>query len=80
MPFSETGIKIALKRWGSFQMEHGKGRQEVEDHLKRFNTEYFPITISEHIALLREAGFDTAEILWGSYMQAGFYAVKPRTE
>jgi len=76
LPFTETGIKIALKRWGNFQIVHGKSQQEAENHLKRFNTEYFPITISEHIDLLKGVGFSTTEILWVSYMQAGFYAIK----
>ena len=77
LPLSETGVQIALKRWGGFQMARGKSREETENHLKRFNNEYFPITISEHIDLLKEAGFVSVEILWASYMQAGFYAIKP---
>ena len=76
LPFTEKGVEIALKRWGSFQMRHGRSQQEVIDHVKRFNTEYFPITIFEHMDLLKEAGFSIAEILWASYMQAGFYAIK----
>ena len=80
LPLSETGIEIALRRWGSFQTGCGKSPQEVEDHLKRFNKEYFPITILEHIDLLKGAGFAVVEILWASYMQAGFYAIKPQIE
>ena len=80
LPFSETGVRIALKRWGDFQMSSGKSRQEARDHLKRFNNEYFPITPIEHIDLLKESGFMTVEILWASYMQAGFYAIKSHSD
>jgi tRNA (cmo5U34)-methyltransferase len=38
--------------------------------------EYFPITIEEHLSLLREIGFEVIELLWFSYMQAGFYCQK----
>ncbi len=48
----------------------------VEDHLKRFDTEYFPIKTSEHMLLLKEAGFRVVEMFWMSYMQAGFYCIK----
>ena len=50
--------------------------KEVDAHIQRFGVEYFPITISEHLRLLKECGFSTVEILWVSYMQAGFYAIK----
>ena len=36
----------------------------------------FPITIEEHIKLLRECGFKSVDVLWTSYLQAGFWAVK----
>jgi len=32
--------------------------------------------VTEHLDLLREAGFANAGLLWFSYMQAGFWAVK----
>jgi len=77
LPFSEAGTGIALKRWGSFQTGRGKSEREVGQHLSRFNSEYFPITVFEHINMMKQAGFAAAEILWVSYMQAGLYAVKP---
>jgi tRNA (cmo5U34)-methyltransferase len=48
----------------------------VEQHLARFDTEYLPITVSEHLQLLRNCGFRTGQLLWYSHMQAGFYAIK----
>jgi len=42
-------------------------------HLKRFNKAYFPITISEHLDLLKQCGFSVAELFWYSYMQACHY-------
>lgn len=75
-PFTEEGISIGEKYWGRFQSEHGRSKEEIEAHLERFGTEYFPITIEEHLELLRKTGFRTVEIFWYSYMQAGFYCIK----
>lgn len=75
-PTSYPGISLGLSRWKSFQINRGKSEAEAENHVKRFDKEYFPITIEEHLKILREAGFTSVEILWASYMQAGFYAIK----
>jgi tRNA (cmo5U34)-methyltransferase len=76
MPGSEKATDITLDRWRRYQLDNGKEDIAVEEHLKRFNTAYFPITIKEHLDLLRETGFSTCELFWTSYMQAGFYAIK----
>ncbi|MDE7138869.1 MAG: leucine-rich repeat protein, partial [Ruminococcus sp.] len=76
-PFSETGKNIVLKRVENFGVNAGRSREEVFAHSARYNTEYFPINVSEHLELLRQTGFETSEIFWHSYMQSGFYAVKP---
>ena len=75
-PMSAEGVKIGLKRWENYQIDNGKQAQEASDHIKRFDTEYFPITITGHVKMLENAGFSTVEVLWASYMQAGFYAIK----
>ncbi|WMW23815.1 class I SAM-dependent methyltransferase [Methanolobus sediminis] len=75
-PLTEEGISIGKSYWGDFQSRHGRTEEEVEAHLKRFGTEYFPITVEEHLKLLRETGFRTVELFWYSYMQAGFYCIK----
>ena len=76
MPLSETGIRTGLKRWEKYQRDCGKTAEEVERHIARFGKEYFPVSIPEHLALLRMTGFPCVEVLWASYMQAGFYAIK----
>ncbi len=75
-PDSEEGVEIALNRWMSFQVAQGRDEETVRQHKQRFNTSYFPITIDEHIRLLKECGFRVAELFWYSHMQAGFYAIK----
>ena len=75
-PNSEKGIEIVMDRWKRFQLSCGKEEQAVEEHLQRFNTAYFPITIKEHLELLKETRFSTCELFWASGMQAGFYAIK----
>ena len=75
-PLTEDGIIVGKRYWRNFQKVHGRNEKEIEEHLKRFDTEYFPITVEEHIKLLRETGFRTVELFWYSYMQAGFYCIK----
>lgn len=75
-PNSEKGTQIGLERWKRFQLAHGKNEESAKIHLERFNNEFFPITLGEHLHLLREVGFRVYEVLWVSYMQAGFFAIK----
>ena len=75
-PISETGTLIGLNRWGSYQEAQGKDKESVKKHKARFDKSYFPITILEHLELLKNTGFDTYEVFWMSHMQCGFYAVK----
>lgn len=75
-PLTEMGIKVGLERWRNFQTGEGKPADEADRHMDRFGKEYFPITVFEHVELLKDAGFSTVELFWMSYMQAGFYAVK----
>lgn len=75
-PDSEKHLEIGLQRWKEFQLSQGRSAETVEQHLDRFNKKYFPIRIGEHLGLLTECGFGTAELFWYSQMQAGFYAIK----
>ena len=68
--------KIALKRWVAFLEEHGNTPEEVQFQIDRRGVEVLPITIEEHIRLLRGVGFKTVDLLWTSYLQAGFWAIK----
>lgn len=75
-PLTEEGVTIGKRYWGNFQLARGRNEEEIEKHLERFDTEYFPLTVEEHLKLLRETGFKTVELFWYSYMQAGFYCIK----
>ena len=75
-PASENGTDIGKARWRNYQISEGKDADTAEKHINRFGVEYFPITVDEHLSLLRKAGFSVVELLWYSYMQAGFYAIK----
>ena len=73
---TETSDKVALKRWENFLSDNLKDPDIVKMHINRRGVEVFPITIEEHIKLLREAGFKSVDVLWTSYLQAGFWAIK----
>jgi tRNA (cmo5U34)-methyltransferase len=75
-PMTKQGIEIGKEYWKQFQIDSGKEKLEAENHIKRFGIEYFPITIEEHINLLRSVGFKAVEMFWYSYLQAGFYCIK----
>jgi tRNA (cmo5U34)-methyltransferase len=75
-PLTEEGVDIGKRYWANFQLAQGKDPKEVESHLARFDVEYFPLTVEEHLKLLRKTGFRIVEPLWYSYMQAGFYSIK----
>jgi tRNA (cmo5U34)-methyltransferase len=75
-PLTKLGIAIGKETWKQYEMRAGKSPEEAQKHLDRFDVEYHPLTIEEHLELLRGCNFSTVEVLWYSYMQAGFYAVK----
>ena len=70
------GLAIGQAMWGAFQQAHGKSPAAVAEHLSRFDREYFPLTLADHLALLHATGFRSVEVLWVSVMQAGLYAIK----
>lgn len=73
---TDKGTQIGLERWGSWQRDAGRSLSDVQNHLKRFKVDYFPITVVQHLKLLESVGFQTVEIFWFSRMQASFYAIK----
>ena len=73
---ADESDRIALKRWEGFLSDHLKDPEKVAHHINRRGVEVFPVTIEEHIKLLRECGFKSVDVLWTSYLQAGFWAVK----
>lgn len=75
-PACEQSVDIGLRRWRRFQLAQGRNPEVVEEHLRRFNNAYFPLPVDEHIDILKQSGFQTAELFWYSQMQAGLYAIK----
>lgn len=75
-PNSDVGRQIVLQRWKNYQMANGKSQAEVREHIKRYGTEYFPITVESHFEMMRKSGFQSVELIWMSYMQAGFMGIK----
>lgn len=67
---------LAVKRWKNYMLSNGKTLQEVENHVARRGSTVHPITVTEHLELLKNSGFRFAEPLWLSYLQAGFFAIK----
>jgi tRNA (cmo5U34)-methyltransferase len=75
-PATGKGVEIGKNYWKNFQFSRGRDIETVENHMKRFGVEYFPITVEEHLSLLKKTGFRVVELIWFSYMQAGFYGIK----
>jgi tRNA (cmo5U34)-methyltransferase len=75
-PLTERGTEIGKEYWKRFQEHAGKPKEEAQKHLERFGNEYHPITVLEHLELLKWCHFKVVEIFWYSYMQAGFYCIK----
>jgi len=75
-PLTQEGKNIGLERWKNFQLSQGKSEAAASNHIARYGKLFFPITIEEHLNILRNAGFRVVELLWFSNMQAGLYAIK----
>ena len=75
-PFTGIGEKVYLEKWKRYQLKHGKSLEECNKHIERYGKDYFPITVKEHINLMRNSGFQVVEILWLSNMQVGIWGVK----
>ncbi|WNY25547.1 class I SAM-dependent methyltransferase [Methanolapillus millepedarum] len=75
-PLTNPGKIVAQQMVADFQKDFGKNKTDVENYKKRYGTEYFPITVAQHMDILKNAGFKTVELFWYSYLDAGFYAIK----
>lgn len=75
-PFSSLGEQLYLNRWKIFQLCQGKDLNECEEHMSRYKKDYYPISVSEHLKLMKNCGFRAVEILWLSYMQVGLLGIK----
>lgn len=76
MPLTDAGIVIGKENWKNFELNSGRSAKAADEHIGRFNVDYFPIRVGDHLSLLKEVGFSTVELLWYSYLQAGFYSIK----
>jgi len=76
LPLTEKGTDIGKRSWQDYEVRAGKSKEEARKHVDRLGVEFFPITIEEHLGLYREADFSVVELLWYSYVQAGFYCIK----
>lgn len=75
-PFSKIGKKIYLDKWREYQIQQGKSPLECDRHINRYEKDYFPISLTEHLELLHNCGFKVVEILWISNMQVGIWGMK----
>ncbi|MCC8189921.1 MAG: class I SAM-dependent methyltransferase [Planctomycetes bacterium] len=70
------GVANARERWRRYQRAQGKTAAATEQHLQRYGTAYFPVTLERQITDLRRVGFAVVEVFWFSCLQAGIYAVR----
>lgn len=75
-PLTEDGKDIGLYSWKQFQISKGKSEKEANEHIRRYGISFFPITLEEHLLILRNSGFRVVELFWFSHLQAGLYAIK----
>lgn len=75
-PFTDLGKTVYLEKWKRYQIKQGKSLEECQKHIDRYGKDYFPISISENMELMRNCGFKVVEILWLSNMQVGFWGIK----
>jgi len=50
--------------------------ESSREHVGRYGKDYYPISISEHMEVMKAGGFNVVEILWVSYMQVGLLGIK----
>jgi tRNA (cmo5U34)-methyltransferase len=75
---TEQGHQVQRARWAAWQRAQGRDEATVQKHLAREGTAFFPIRVSEHLALFARLGFAPVELVWRAYGQAGFLAVAAR--
>lgn len=75
-PFTECGTAIALTRWKNYQIQQGKDVEEAQQHINRYGKDYYPITFTEHLEIMKVCGFKSVEVFWVSFMQVGLFGIK----
>jgi tRNA (cmo5U34)-methyltransferase len=74
---SVAGHAVQRRRWATWQAAQGRSEDVIAFHLAREGTQFFPLRVSEHVALLERVGFTTVEVIWRAYGQAGLLALAP---
>lgn len=75
-PFTDLGKSVYLEKWKRYQIKQGKSFEECQKHISRYGKDYFPVSLSENLELMRNCGFKAVEILWLSNMQVGLWGIK----
>lgn len=75
-PSNEIIKNIFLERWKQHQIKNGKSEEESEQHINRYGVDYYPISIQDHITIMKQCGFQLVEVFWVSYMQIGLLGIK----
>jgi tRNA (cmo5U34)-methyltransferase len=71
---SDRGHELQQRRWSAWLRAAGRDEGAITAQLAREGTKFFPLRVSEHIALLERVGFATVEVIWRAYGQAGLLA------
>lgn len=74
---TELGHALQRRRWAAWQRAQGRDQATVEMQVGREGTKFFPIKVSEHLALLARLDFAAVELIYRAYGQAGFLAIAP---
>lgn len=56
-PFTDLGKSVYLEKWKRYQMKQGKSLSECQKHISRYGKDYFPISLSENMELMRNCGY-----------------------
>ena len=68
--------EFADKEWTSFMTGAGLPEEFAIEMISRRDREYFPLTESAHIELLKVCGFSKAEVFWRTCSDTGIIAFK----
>ena len=71
-----AGHALQRKRWAEWMRRQGRDEAGVTRQVEREGKSFFPIRVSEHMALFARLGLQ-AELVWRAYGQAGFVVVRP---
>ena len=73
-PNTPHGYESMRSVFRDFLTANGRTPEEADRYLDRYGREYFPLTVEQHLSLLRDLGYSDVEMFWYSYGQAGFAA------